>query len=63
MALIDDILTMLSDNPTSSAIVFLAGFILCHLVHAFRYGFLGFGRFFDKVKKFVKVLLFMGNFS
>ena len=60
MAVLDDALNLFLANPASGAIIMLAGFLLCHLLHAFRYGFFGgFGKLFDKIKKFIKILFFL----
>ncbi len=65
MAFYDTALDLATSDPTTAAIVFGAGFIVCHLIHAIRYSF--FGGFssgiFDKIKKFFKILFFVGEFS
>lgn len=63
MALLDDVINVFSTNPLAGAIILAMGFLICHLLHAFRYAFFGFGNFFDKLKKFFKILFFLGSFT
>jgi hypothetical protein len=55
----DGALKLLSSNPADAAILMVLGFLFCHLIHAIVYGFVGFGNPFDKIKKFIKGLLFI----
>ena len=64
MAFYDGILNLFSSDPATAGIILGIGFLLCHLIHAIRYGFFGFGTsIFDKLKKFFKKLLFLGSFN
>ena len=63
MAFYDSALSLLSTDTTTALVLLGAGFLICHILHAIRYAFFGFGSSFDKIKKFVKLLLFMGNFT
>jgi len=56
----DGALKLLSSDILTALLLFLLGFIVCHLMHAFRYSFMGgYGTLIDKTKKFIKVLLFL----
>ncbi|MDD2678961.1 MAG: hypothetical protein PHT91_01195 [Candidatus Nanoarchaeia archaeon] len=56
----DNAVDLLSSDSLTAFILMLAGFLACHLIHALRYSFMGgYGTFFDKIKKFIKVLFFL----
>lgn len=56
----DGAIKLFSSDPTTAILLFLAGFLVCHLIHAFVYGFIGgFGSIFEKIKKFFKGLFFI----
>jgi hypothetical protein len=56
----DNALNLLSSDPITALLLFLVGFLICHLIHAFVYGFIGgYGSPFDKIKKFFKGLFFI----
>jgi len=56
----DNALKLLSSDITTALLLMLAGFIVCHLLHAFRYSFMGGGfNAVDKIKKFFKLLFFL----
>lgn len=57
--IIDNVISIFSTDSTTAAILFLLGFLVCHILHALRYGFSSFGSPFDKIKKFFKLLLFL----
>lgn len=47
-------------DTITAVIILISGFLLCHLIHAVRYGFFeGYGGLFDKIKKFFKILFFL----
>ena len=63
-AILDDVLNMFAANPVNSSIILGAGFLICHLIHAVRYAFIGgFTKGFAKIKKFFKLLFFGGSFT
>ncbi|MFA5333621.1 MAG: hypothetical protein WC376_03940 [Candidatus Nanoarchaeia archaeon] len=56
----DNALKLFSSDPLSAGLLLLAGFLICHLLHAFIYGFVGgYGSSFEKIKKFFKGLFFI----
>ncbi len=55
----DGALALASSDAATFAVVFFAGFLLAHVIHAVRYAFFTFGSPFDKIKKFFKLLFFL----
>lgn len=55
----DNALKLISSDAITALVLFAAGFLLCHLLHAFIYGFSGFGKPLDKIAKFFKGLFFI----
>jgi hypothetical protein len=56
--IISDALDLASSDPMLAGVVFLAGFLVAHLLHAIRYASIKFGPM-QKLTAFVKYLLFL----
>ncbi|PIU61589.1 hypothetical protein COZ55_00250 [archaeon CG_4_8_14_3_um_filter_38_5] len=59
VGIIQGIINAFNSDFTTSIIILIIGFLICHLLHALRYGFSGYGGVFEKIKKFFKVLFFL----
>ena len=59
MPIIDDVLASFQNNTVTSLAIFLTGFLICHLIHAVRYAFFGYGTIMQKIVNFFKLLLFL----
>lgn len=56
----DNALKLFSTDLVTALVLFFAGFLVCHILHAFRYSFFGSSfSMMDKIKKFFKLLFFL----
>ncbi len=61
MGVIDNVLNAFQADTITSLVILLVGFLICHIIHAVRYGIFGGTAYgmFDKIKGFFKQLLFL----
>ena len=59
MAIIEDVIGAFQSNTVPSLVIMGVGFLICHIVHAIRYGVLGARSIDDKVSGFFKTFLFI----
>ena len=59
MAFFDGVINLFSSDPLTGGILLGGGFLISHVIHAIRYGFVGYGKPLEKIIKFFKILLFL----
>lgn len=60
MAFYDNALNLFSTDINTALLLLGVGFLVCHILHAIRYGLFGSGMSsFDKLKKFFQQLFFL----